>query len=192
MFRNLFLLVCAAMILVSCGTDTKPSYFTNIVRSDADIDALAGCLIETPQVDGDTVIVKSSIPCLTELSNGGTVDPNEILSVSDILRDPEAYMDRLITVDGVIKAFHGGDKTPELFTNDAQYKFHIHTHGAELYTLDADGEEVPLKVGELYRFRCRIHALVKNLNHGSHWNIDAEFIVSQHKKIIYPPEKVEE
>ena len=66
MFRKLFLLVCAAAVLVSCGTDTKPSYFTNIVRSDADIDALTACLTETPQVDGDTLTIKSSIPCLTE------------------------------------------------------------------------------------------------------------------------------
>lgn len=179
------------MILASCGTDTKPSFFTDIIRSDTDIDALAGCLIETPEVDGDTITVKSSIPCLSELSNGGTVDPNEILSVSDILRDPEVYMDRLITVEGVIKKFHHDD-SPELFTNDAQYKFHIHTHGAELYTLDADGEEVPLEAGELYRFRCRIYHLTKNINASGQWYIYAEFIVTQHKKIIYPPEKVTE
>ena len=38
MFRKLFLFVYAAVILASCGTDTKPSYFTNIIRSDADIE----------------------------------------------------------------------------------------------------------------------------------------------------------
>ena len=194
MFRKLFLFVYAAVILASCGTDTKPSYFTNIIRSDADIDALAECLIETPEVDGDTVIVKSSIPCLTELSNGDTVDPNnlnEILSVSDILVKPEYYMDRLITVDGVVKKFHHDD-SPELFTNDQQYRFHIKTHGAELYILNADGEEVPLEIGELYRFRCRIYELMKQVDRGDYWRIQAEFIVSEQKKIIYPPEKVEE
>lgn len=194
MFRKSFLLVCAAAILVSCGTDTKPSYFTNIVRSDADIDALTACLTETPQVDGDTLTVKSSIPCLTELSKSdpvNLVDLNEILSVSDILVDPEYYMDRLLTVDGVIKKFHHND-SPELFTNDPRYFFLINTHGAELYTLSADGEEVPLEIGELYRFRCRITQLNKNVDRGGRWDINAEFIVSQHKKIIYPPEKVEE
>ena len=186
-----FLSVCVAVILVGCGTDTKPSYFTNIIRSDTDIDALAACLTETPQVDGDTLVVKSNIPCLTELSNSDTVDPNKkILSVSDILVDPEYYMDRLLTVDGVIKKFHGD--TPELVTNDLRYRFLINTHGAELYILDADGEEVPLEIGELYRFRCRITQLNKNVNYGGRWDINAEFIVSEHKKIIYPPEKVEE
>ena len=194
MFRKLFLLVCAAAVLVSCGTDTKPSYFTNIVRSDADIDALTACLTETPQVDGDTLTIKSNIPCLTELSNSdpvNLVDLNEILSVSDILVDPEYYMDRLITVDGVVKKFHYNQNT-ELFTNSPKYRFIINTHGAGLYILDADGEEVPLEIGELYRFRCRITQLKKHVDHGGRWEIDAEFIVSEHKKIIYPPEKVED
>ena len=189
---KLFISVCVAVILVGCGTDTKPSYFTSIIRSDTDIDALAACLTETPQVDGDTLIVKSNIPCLTELSNSDTVDPNkEILSVSDILVDPEYYMDRLLTVEGVIKQFHHND-TPELVTNDPLYRFLINTHGAELYILDADGEEVPLEIGGLYRFRCRIKTLNKNVDYGGRWDINAEFIVSQHKKIIYPPEKVED
>ena len=186
----LSLAVCAAVILVGCGTDTKPSYFTNIIRSDADVDALVECLIETPEVDGDTVIVKSSIPCLSKLSNDGTVDPNEILSVSDILRNPESYMDRLITVDGIVKKFHY-QGSPELFTNDLRYRFHISTHGAELYTLDAADEQVPLEIGELYRFRCRINQLDKHIDLGGAWNIRAEFIVSEHKKIIYLPEKIE-
>ena len=193
MFRKLFLFVCAAVILAGCGTDTKPSYFTNIIRSDADIDALAECLVETPEVDGDTVIVKSNIPCLTKLSNSDLVDlvdPNEILSVSDILVDPEYYMDSLITVDGIVKKFHHND-TPELFTNNPQYRFYIQTHGAELYTLNAADEQVPLEIGELYRFRCRIYELQKNVDRGGTWNIQAEFIVSAHKKIIYPPEKVD-
>lgn len=156
MLRHLILVICATLLFVSCGTDTKPSYFTNIVRSDADIDALAGCLTETPEVDGDTLIVKSNIPCLTELSNGDTVDPSKLdepVTVSDILVDPEYYMDRLITVDGIVKKFHYDD-TPELFTNHLQYRFYISTHGAELYTLDAADEQVPLEIGELYRFRC--------------------------------------
>ena len=194
MFRKLFLFVYAAVILASCGTDTKPSYFTNIIRSDADIDALAECLTETPEVDGDTLIVKSNIPCLTKLSNGGMVDPDnldEILSVSEILLKPEYYMDRLLTVDGIVKKFHHNDD-PELFTNDLQYRFYIHTHGAELYTLNAADEQVPLEIGELYRFRCRIYELRKHVDRGGTWNIEAEFIVSEQKKIIYPPEKVEE
>ena len=189
MFRKLFLLVCTAIILVGCGTDTKPSYFTGILRSDADIDALAGCLTETPEIDGDTITVKSNIPCLSELSNGDTVDPNEILSVSDILAKPEYYMDRLITVDGVVKKIHYNEN-PELFTNNQQYRFHITTHGAELYTLNAADEQIPLEVGELYRFRCRIYELHKNVDRGDTWNIQAEFIVSEHKQIIYPPELV--
>lgn len=191
---KLFLSVCVAVILVGCGTDTKPSYFTNIIRSDTDIDALAACLTETPEIDGDTVIVKSNIPCLTELSNENTIDPsdlNKILTVSDILRNPEAYMDRLLTVDGVVKKLQHND-SPELFTNDLRYRFEIDTQGAELYTLDADGEQVPLEVGELYRFRCRIRQLQKNVDWGDRWEIKAEFIVSEHKKIIYPPEKIEE
>ena len=192
MSMKLFLSVCVAVILVGCGTDTKPSYFTSIIRSNTDIDALAACLTETPQVDGDTITIKSNIPCLTKLSNSDTVDPNkEILSVSDILVNPEYYMDRLLTVDGVVKKFHSGD-SPELVTNDLQYRFIISTHGAELYTLNADGEQVPLEIGELYRFRCRIEELRKHVDYGGRWEIKAEFIVSEHKKIIYPPEKVED
>ena len=194
MFKKLFLFVCAAVLLQGCGTDTKPSYFTSIVRSDADMDALAECLIETPEVDGDTVIVKSDIPCLSELSNNGVtdlVDVNEILTVSDILVNPEYYMDRLLTVEGVVKKFHY-DNDPELFTNDPQYQFHIKSHGAEIYTLDADDEQVSLEIGELYRFRCRITELKKHVDWSGNWRIQAEFIVSAHKKIIYPPEKVQQ
>ena len=190
MLRKLFLLICTAIILVGCGTDTKPSYFTNILRSDADIDALAGCLTETPEIDGDTITVKSNIPCLTELSNGNTADPNEILTVADILVKPEFYIDRLLTIEGVVKKLHHNE-SPELFTNSQQYRFHITTHGAELYTLNADDEQVPLEVGELYRFRCRIYELYKHVDRGDHWRIQAEFIVSEQKQIIYPPEKVD-
>ena len=189
MFRKLFLLVCTVVMLIGCGTDTKPSYFTNILRSDADIDALAGCLTETPEIDGDTITVKSNIPCLSELSNGDTVDPNEILSVSDILVKPEYYMDRLLTVDGVVKKL--GHHDVELFTNGHKYRFKITTHGADLYTLDADGEQTPLEVGELYRLRCRIYELKKHVDWGGRWEIQAEFIVSEQKQIIYPPGKVE-
>ena len=99
-------------------------------------------------------------------------------------------MDRLITVDGIVKKFHHND-TPELFTNDLQYRFYIQTHGAELYTLNAADEQLPLEIGELYRFRCRIYESQKHVDRGGTWNIRAEFIVSEHKKIIYPPEKVD-
>lgn len=190
--RKLFLSVCAAAILIGCGTDTKPSYFTNIIRSDVDVDGLAECLVETPVVDGDTLVVKSNIPCLTDLSNGGAADPDAILSVQDILRDPELYMDKLITVEGFVKRLHGGEDRPELFTNDQRYRFHIHSEGAKVYIAGDDNEKKPLVIGEKYRFRCRIYQLEINTDWGGYWNINAKLVVSQQKQILYLPEKVED
>ncbi len=193
MFKRIFVLGLMLMLtIIGCGTDTKTTYFTNMFKDEGDIDRLTACLTETPQVDGDTVIVKSNIQCLTELSNIDTSDPNISPSFSEILKNPEAYMDKLVTFEARVKKLHGGEDYPELFTNDINIKFYIISHGADVRVINDDGSEVPLAIGEKYRFRCRIYEKYLNIDRGGFWEVKAEFVVTSenNKTIVYPPEPV--
>ena len=99
-------------------------------------------------------------------------------------------MDKLLTFEAIVKKLHHGNDV-ELYTNDSDLRFYIRTHGAQLYRLDAEGEEVPIEPNEMYRFKCRIYELKKHVDWGPVWEVNAEFIVSTTKKIIHLPELVE-
>ena len=184
---RLFTLILLILLSNGCGTDTQPTYFINMLKDESDIDRLSECLVEEPVIEGDTITIKSNIPCLTELSKYEVSDTPDF---QDVIKYPETYMDRLITFEAVVKKLHGGEDSPELFTNDLNVKFRIYSHGADVYVLNDKGEEVSLSIGEKYRFRCRIYQIEKNIDRGDTWQINAEFIVSQNKKIIHPPEPV--
>ena len=184
---EIFCLFVLILLSIGCGTDTKPTYFMNILKDESDVDRLSECLIETPVIDGDTITIKSNIPCLEEVSKYEVSDTPDF---QDVINFPETYMDRLIIFEAVVKKLHGGEDYPELFTNDLNIKFFVRSHGADVRVLNADGDEVPLEVGEKYRFRCRIYHMEKNIDRGQVWNINAEFVVSTNKKIVYPPEPV--
>ena len=122
------------------------------------------------------------------LSKRDTSDPNVVLSFTEILDDPETYMDKVLTFEAVVKHTHYGSKV-ELYTNRKLRQFSITTHGADIHRIDENGEEVEIFPNEKYRFKCRIYEIKIN-QHGI-WDIQAEFIVSDEKKILYQPELVD-
>ena len=178
------------LLIVGCGTDVKPSTFIGIVRDGSDIDDLSACLSDTPEVDDKQIKITLDKQCLIDFSQQDQTDPNLAPSFAEIVRNPEIYMDRLLTFEAVLKKVHSLHHI-ELYTNDNDLRFYIHTHGASLYRLDEEGEEVPLQPNETYRFKCRIFEFKKHVDHGRVWEANAEFIVSTNKKIIHLPELVE-
>ena len=187
--RNLFF-VFLALLAVGCGTDVKPTAFVDILRDPSDADELSACLSEEPAIDDKTVMVTLDKQCLVDFSNEDQVDPNLAPSFAEIVANPEVYMDKLLTFEAVIKKLHGHDNL-EVYTNDPDLRFYIRSHGAPLYRLGAEGEEVPLEPNENYRFRCRIYELQKHADRGRVWEVQSEFLVSTSKKIIHLPELVE-
>ena len=183
-------IACLIFTLFGCGTDARPGYFIDMFRDAEDIDRLSECLSEMPVEDADTITVKADKQCLIDLSLRNTSDPNVDATFAQIIGNPEHYMDRLLTFEAVIKKLHGTDRV-EVYTNDPDMRFYIGSHGAPLYRLDAEGEEVPLEPNETYQFKCRIYEMKKHADWGRVWEVNAEFIVTQNKKIIYPPELVE-
>ena len=177
------------LTVVGCGTDVKPTAFVDILRDPTDADALSACLSEEPTVNDETVAITLDKQCLVDFSNQDPTDPSLAPSFAEIVANPEAYMDKLLTFEAVVKKLHGD--TVELYTNDPDLRFYIHAHGAQLYRLDAEGEEVPIEPNETYRFKCRIYNLGKNADRGRIWEVNSEFIISTSKKIIHLPELVE-
>ena len=185
-----FSLILLTISVIGCGTDVKPTAFVDILKDRADADELSACLSELPAVSDEQITLKLDKQCLVDFSTPDPIDPALSPSFAEIIANPEAHMDRLLTFEAVVKKLHYNSNV-ELYTNNPDIKFIIHTHGAELYRLDAEGEEIPIQPNETYRFKCRIYSIDKNIDQGSRWNVNAEFIVSQSKKILHPPELVE-
>ena len=178
------------LTVVGCGTDVKPTAFVDILRDPTDADALSACLSEEPTVNDETVAITLDKQCLVDFSNQDPTDPSLAPSFAEIVANPEAYMDKLLTFEAIPKKVDP-NRNVELYTNDIDLRFYIHTHGAQLYRLDEEGEEIPIEPNEIYRFKCRIYNMYKNIDRGRTWIVDAEFIVSTSKKIIHLPELVE-
>ncbi len=121
------------------------------------------------------------------VSKGDTSDPNVSLSFTEVLNDPETYIDKVLTFEAVVKRTRYGSNV-ELYTNQKLRQFSITTHGAGLHSMDENGEEVEIFPNEKYRFKCRIYE-IKIDQHGI-WDIQAEFIVSDEKQILHQPELV--
>ena len=121
------------------------------------------------------------------VSKRGTSDPNVALSFTEVLNDPETYIDKVLTFEAVVKRTGYGSNV-ELYTNKKLRQFSITAHGADLHSIDENGEEVEIFPNEKYRFKCRIYE-IKIDQHGI-WDIQAEFIVSDEKKILHQPELV--
>ena len=129
-----------------------------------------------------------SIGCGTiGISKRDTSDPNVTLSFTEILNDPEMYIDKVLTFEAVVKHTRYGSNV-ELYTNKKLRQFSITTHGAALHSMDENGEEVEIFPNEKYRFKCRIYE-IKIDQHGI-WDIQAEFIVSDEEEILHQPEFV--
>ena len=122
------------------------------------------------------------------ISKRDTSDPNVALSFTEILDDPETYIDKVLTFEAVVKSTRYGSNV-ELYTNKKLRQFSITTHGADLHSMDENGEEVEILPNEKYRFKCRIYEI--KIDQHSIWDIQAEFIVSDDKKILHQPELVQ-
>ena len=121
------------------------------------------------------------------VSKRDTSDPNVTLSFTEVLNNPETYIDKVLTFEAVVKRTHHGSNV-ELYTNKKLRQFSITTHRANLHSIDENGEEVEIFPNEKYRFKCRIYE-IKIDQHGI-WDIQAEFIVSDESEILYQPELV--
>ena len=66
-------------------------------RDEGDIDRLSECLVETSSVEGDVITIMADSPCLVELSQRDTSDPNADVSFTEILNNPVAYLDKIVT-----------------------------------------------------------------------------------------------
>lgn len=129
-----------------------------------------------------------SIGCGTiGVSKRNTSDPNVALSFTEILNDPETYIDKVLTFEAVVKHTRYGSNV-ELYTNRKLRQFSITTHGADLHSIDENGEEVEIFPNKKYRFKCRIYEIT--IDQHSIWDIQAEFIVSDEKEILHQPELV--
>lgn len=187
--KNLFF-VFLTLLAVGCGTDVKPTAFVDILRDPNDADELSACLSTDPTIDDKTITITLDKQCLVDFSNENQVDPSLALSFAEIIANPEIYMDKLLTFEAVVKKLHYGSNV-ELYTNNRDLRFFIRTHGAPLYRLDKEGEEVPIQANEAYLFKCRLYEFKTHADWGRVWELNAEFIISTNKKIIYPPELVE-
>ena len=171
------------LILIGCGTDVSPNYFIGMFRDDGDIDRLSECLSEVPEVDDTTITIKSDKQCLIDLSNSDTSDPNVDASFTEILNDPETYMDRILNFEAIVKKAR--NDWVELYTNRKSMRFEITAHGANLRRIDEDGKEVNILANAKYSFKCRINEI--KIRETGIWYVYAEFIVTEDKKVLYPP-----
>ena len=129
-----------------------------------------------------------SIGCGTiGVSKRDTSDPNVALSFTEVLNDPETYIDKVLTFEAVVKRARYGSNV-ELYTNRKLRQFSITAHGAGLHSIDENGEEVEIFPNKKYRFTCRIYEI--KIDQHSIWDIQAEFIVSDEEKILHQPELV--
>ncbi len=182
------IIACILLFVSGCDSGVKPNYFIGMFRDSSDIDRLSGCLESMPVVDDQgNITITANSQCLVDLSTRDTSNPNMDVLFSEILNDPETYMDKLLTFEAVVKKMHSSNT--ELYTNRRQMEFHITTHGADLHWIDEDGKEQDIIPNEKYLFKCRIYE-IKIYTNGL-WRVQSEFIVSNSKKIVYPPVPIE-
>lgn len=183
------LLALVGCVLAGCGTDVKTTSFINIVKDPGDIDTLAGCLSNEPEIEGENINITLNKQCLIDFSLQDKTDPNLAASFAEIVANVENHMDKLLTFEAVVKKVHAPDRI-ELYTN-TNLRFHIYAHGAPIYRLDEEGDQIPIQPNELYRFKCRIYEYKIHADWGNTWEAHAEFIVSTNKSIVFLPELVE-
>lgn len=180
------ILVISILCLIGCGTDIKPNYFIGMFRDEGDIDRLSICLREVPIIEDGTVSVKSDIECLVDLSNRDISDPGLSVQFSEILNDPESYMNRILSFEATVKNLRYDDVY--LYTNRHDMMFQIRSHGADVYTLDESGEEQDIRPNTKYKLKCRIVEI--KINEHRVWHIVSDFIITSDKEVVYQPEVV--
>ncbi|MDE0636154.1 MAG: hypothetical protein OXI43_09945 [Candidatus Poribacteria bacterium] len=119
------LLCCLFLFVVlfitnGCGTDVKPTYFSNVFKDPNELDRLSDCVNDMElATDDDEVVVYANIPCLIELSKRHTSIPDEPVidtSLAEILDNPEAYVGKILTFEATPKKW-GPNHHLELYTD---------------------------------------------------------------------------
>lgn len=177
--------------IAGCGTDVKPSAIIQILKDESEIDEISTCVSDEPEITDEQIILQLNKQCIIDYSNKDRTETEINPTLPQIVANPERYMDKLLTFEAVIKKVHQHQYV-ELYTNDSDKRFYVYTHGASLYRLDSEGEQVAIEPNQKYVLKVRVYHMEKNINHSSHWSINAEFIVSTEKKIIYLPVIVSE
>ncbi len=92
-----WIIACILLFVSSCDSGVKPNYFIGMFRDEGDIDRLSACLSAIPEIDADgNIIIKADSQCLTDLSKRDTSDPNMHVSFTEILNDPEQFLDKIV------------------------------------------------------------------------------------------------
>ena len=147
-----------SVIFAGCGTDAKPSYFTNMLKEPSEVDRLSECLAAQPQINGDTLTIESNIPCLVELSKRDVVGLGEQpidTDLANILKDPEAYLGKVLMFEATGIEWHHPQL--ELFTNQVNRACYLNFQNSnfrnKVFTLDNKGEKEKIVPGVAYKWR---------------------------------------
>ena len=191
--KIIYTTICSiiAVFISGCGTDVKPSSILQILKDESEIDDLSKCVSDEPEISDEQITLFLDKQCIIDYSNKDRTEPVVNPTFPQIVANAERYMDKLLTFQAVVKKIHHHSNV-ELYTNDPEKKFFIHSREAPLYRLDSDGNQIPIEPNQKYIFKIRIYQMEKNVDHSPQWNINSEFIVSTEKKIIYLPVLVEE
>ena len=188
--RYLFTALIAVTILTTgCGTDVDSSYFVNLFSDPEDATEVAEALTEPPTIDGDVMTLKVSTKKLAELStrtDEAELKGNELFQA--IVQSPFKYVGKIVEIEAVLLETHGHHLP--LYTGRQDVRFTLHTHGADIYTLDDDGEEQPLMAGRKYAVKCQIIEVSKHKDH-LFLRIDAYMLINTERKITEQPVLVE-
>jgi len=184
-------IVYTILLVSGCGTDARPSYFTNMFIDERDIDKLSNCLMETPSVDGKVLTIKVDADCLVALS--GTDEeltgPHIEVSYADLLNNPVNYLGRLVTFEAYVKSA-GSAKPITLYTDRSDIDFEIDRQGKAVYVMK-NGNLTREKVqhNAKYRFTCKMTEV--RITEDRRHHILAEFILTTDRKIIHNPIYIE-
>lgn len=180
------IIVCILLFVSGCDSGIKPNYFIGIFRDEGDIDRLSTCLQSMPVIDEDgNIIITANSQCLVDLSKRDISDPNMDVLFSEILNDPESYLDKYLTFEAIVKKILSSSHI-ELFTNRKQMEFDIIVHhGVNLYWIDKDGEEQDMLPNQKYEFQVRIYEI--KITENGIWKIYSEMLSTTTRKLVNPP-----
>ena len=140
-------LIAFTLFITGCGTDVDSSYFVNLFSDPEDATEVAEALTEPPTIEGDILTLKVSTKKLVELS---TRTADEDLSGNElyqaILQSPFKYVGKIASIEAVMQELHYHDYYI-FYTGRTDVRFTLHSHGAEVYTLDDEGGRTTFDTG---------------------------------------------
>ena len=114
----------------------------------------------------------------------GDTEPLDNPSFSDMLENPELYIDRILTFDAVVKSVDKVNNIVELRTKDPKKLFFVVGREVTVYGQTFRGKRIFIEPTGDYEFYCRIFEVQKYADDAV--IIQAEFIISN-DEIVNPP-----